>query len=280
MMIAYKNLYIRDIVNVLKSLSPIIIISLARLIILSFIGYQEHVSEYGVHWNFFMTIVVVSIIFTIIDININYSAAFGIFIIIVYQFLLSVFGISDILLLNNHPTQITSITTLIMMNKEGIFSLLGYISLQYIGAQLGNWLMKRRESLSDYWKTLRNLILLDIVLWAITLIISYTIQMPSRRMANLSYVLWVLSSVILIIIPFYFMDLLFKPVHSVFIQSINNNLLIIFLLANLMTGLINISINTLTVGEIYAFIILMGYTFLISLISYILGIYKITIKFW
>ena len=50
-----------QILNTLKSSSILIVIGVMRFISIKSTGYVEHVSEYGIHWNFLCTIVVVKV---------------------------------------------------------------------------------------------------------------------------------------------------------------------------------------------------------------------------
>lgn len=47
----------------LKSNVPLLILGLIRLISIKLLNYQEHVTEYGIHWNFFFTISFVKVLF-------------------------------------------------------------------------------------------------------------------------------------------------------------------------------------------------------------------------
>lgn len=40
----------------LVSSIPLFVLGIGRAIVLKVINYQEHISEYGVHWNFFVTL--------------------------------------------------------------------------------------------------------------------------------------------------------------------------------------------------------------------------------
>ena len=51
----------RVLVLTVKSVLPLFVLGLLRLAAVKSAGYQEHVTEYGVHWNFFFTIAVVRV---------------------------------------------------------------------------------------------------------------------------------------------------------------------------------------------------------------------------
>ena len=86
--------------------------------------YPEHVSEYGIHWNFFLTLAFVNLFGVILDVPIRCTGPLGILILIFYQFLLShsLFRLEDYI-------QFQPRVDIISQNKEGIFSLFGYTSL-------------------------------------------------------------------------------------------------------------------------------------------------------
>ena len=43
-----------------RSVVPLALLGAARIVAVKSTDYQEHVSEYGVHWNFFFTLFVVT----------------------------------------------------------------------------------------------------------------------------------------------------------------------------------------------------------------------------
>lgn len=91
-----------------------------------------HVSEYGVHWNFFFTLALVEFIVTLLDIFIDSQVShrallsLGVFILFFHQFLLTCLNLTDFVLYAER-------TSFISANKEGICSVLGYVSIYYIG---------------------------------------------------------------------------------------------------------------------------------------------------
>ncbi|OTF77068.1 hypothetical protein BLA29_005530 [Euroglyphus maynei] len=79
----------------LRSSLPLIVIGSIRLAAVKSVNYQEHVTEYGVHWNFFFTISFVKIISSILCAflggKINLYAV-SITLMIVQQMMLKIFG--------------------------------------------------------------------------------------------------------------------------------------------------------------------------------------------
>lgn len=47
--------------NLLLRIGPLLALSLLRLISLKLVGYPEHVSEYGIHWNFFLSLAMIAL---------------------------------------------------------------------------------------------------------------------------------------------------------------------------------------------------------------------------
>ena len=54
-----------QLINACKHAFPLFVLGFARLIAVKGVDYQEHVSEYGVHWNFFFTLAFLPIFVTL-----------------------------------------------------------------------------------------------------------------------------------------------------------------------------------------------------------------------
>ena len=111
---------------------------------------QEHVTEYGVHWNFFFTLAVLPIISIAIRPaceTLGYTQM-GIMITGIHQSLLSYGGLESWIL---SPTR----KGLIGMNKEGLVSLPGYLGIYILSLAIGRHVMrssmprKRIESVTE-----------------------------------------------------------------------------------------------------------------------------------
>lgn len=94
---------------------------------------QEHVTEYGVHWNFFLTLAILPILQVILHpILLRYPISLiGLLIAFFQQILLSVFNFQNYVLTSPRTT------SLISSNKEGLISLIGYLSIHILGLSTG-----------------------------------------------------------------------------------------------------------------------------------------------
>ena len=53
--------YVRLLLATLRGVFPLLVLGCLRVMAVKATGYQEHVTEYGVHWNFFFTITAVRV---------------------------------------------------------------------------------------------------------------------------------------------------------------------------------------------------------------------------
>lgn len=63
--------YLRLVGRTVRGVLPLFLLGMARLLVVKYTGYQEHITEYGVHWNFFFTIATVRVSFKIHSKNLN-----------------------------------------------------------------------------------------------------------------------------------------------------------------------------------------------------------------
>lgn len=147
-------------------------------------------------------------------------------------------------------------TNLFEMNKEGIVSCLGYISLYFIAARIG--IMLRRDF------EVRNLTLISISSYALFHSISRYIP-SSRQYANAPFVVWMTALCTGHLAALKYIDD-HLHVHSIILQLINQHQLIAFLIGNVLTGMINMVTKTLLLPDHMAFIILFVYQAIILIL--------------
>ena len=58
--------FVRRVISSLWSSLPLLVFGAGRLLAVKATDYHEHVSEYGVHWNFFFTLAIVKVCYAIV----------------------------------------------------------------------------------------------------------------------------------------------------------------------------------------------------------------------
>lgn len=100
-----------------------------RIIVHRIVGYWEHPTEYGLHWNFYMTIAVTNLATTLVK-DAKYAVSMSIALITIYEIILDNTGLKEFIFYAPRGTIFSA-------NREGIFSTIGYLSLQLIGIGIG-----------------------------------------------------------------------------------------------------------------------------------------------
>ncbi|KAG9445957.1 hypothetical protein H6P81_012085 [Aristolochia fimbriata] len=262
--------------DAIRSVSPLLLLGIARLIFTAGVDYQVHVGEYGVHWNFFFTLAAISLLTSILSIHSRYSGLLGILILIGYQIFLMC-GLNNYLLSNERTKNIVS------QNKEGLFSIFGYWGMYLIGVQLGNHLFfahtQCKQSRSIQW-TRMSIWIVCILFWLMTIFLDKFVERVSRRMCNLGYVTFVLAQNFQVLAILSLSDLIPGSKLSLLEEAFNRNLLGLFVLANILTGVINLTVDTLSASPLVSFFILVLYTLTLSLFGGFALLASIRLKFW
>lgn len=165
---------------------PILVLGFLRLLAVKLSGYHEHVTEYGVHWNFFFTLALVKGLSAIIHVKFP-PAILSLALLFVYELALKL-GL-EAWILSDYPRN-----SLLSANREGIFSLFGYLALYYGATQLGNYLKKPKVTLRDWIKLFGALVFISFLGWISLGVSNRVFGMSSRRLANASFCIWMVSS--------------------------------------------------------------------------------------
>uniref|UniRef100_A0A060T7E6 GPI-anchored wall transfer protein n=1 Tax=Blastobotrys adeninivorans TaxID=409370 RepID=A0A060T7E6_BLAAD len=263
--------------------AAVLLLGAIRLLAVKSVEYHEHVTEYGVHWNFFVTLGLLPPFECLFDIiGDKIPCAVGSLIVGgLYELALDQTDLGKFVL--TAPR-----TDLISQNKEGIFSFFGYLSIFLAGKSTGFYVLPAGVSAKGllfpsaksnvitkpkWWNSFVPFVS-ALIYGALYLGITQVVPV-SRRLANLSYVLWVVS------FNSAFLGLfeLLRPFSTgrvpVSLQAVNTNGLAVFLVANLLTGLINMSIKTLDSSRVEAMSALSAYAlalFAFAIILYAKGI--------
>ncbi|KAL2136502.1 hypothetical protein VTI74DRAFT_3327 [Chaetomium olivicolor] len=276
-------------------------LGLVRLLSVKGLDYAEHVTEYGLHWNFFFTLgflpPFVALFQSALKVVPSY-AGLAILLGVLYQVVLESTDLKSYILVGPR-------TNLLSMNREGIFSFWGYLAIFLAGQDTGMFVLPRNLSRgASGTSSKRSTLLLTLTVWSVVWLALYFFCTDytygagltvSRRLANLPYILWVVASNSALVLAFCAVDTLLFPAFyrahnakaereaydtatSRVVRAYNRNGLAVFLLANLLTGLVNMTVPTLDVGRATALGILFGYMGVLTAVAVGLDMYDITIK--
>lgn len=128
--------------RILRSILPLLVLGVLRLFTIRAVHYQEHVSEYGVHWNFFFTLAAVALLSAALSraIHARTAARFGLGLLVAFQTALSATGLTSYIM---HAPRVS----LFSANKEGVLSSVGYFSLYLVAVRFGFELLGRERNL-------------------------------------------------------------------------------------------------------------------------------------
>lgn len=280
----------------------LLVLGVIRFLSVKGLDYAEHVTEYGVHWNFFFTLGFLPPFVATFQAVLRYIPSYAALALLVgstYQILLENTSLKAYIL--TAPR-----TDLLSMNREGIFSFFGYLAIFLAGQDLGMFIIPR--TINPRGNTApgiqRNTLLMTMAVWAAIwsalyfFSTNYTYGLGlsvSRRIANLPYVLWVAAFNTIQIFACCLVDTIFFPetynatdarrerdannfATSRVLRAFNRNGLAVFLVANLLTGLVNMTVKTLHVGPVVTMAVLLGYMAVVTAFAVVLDVYDISVK--
>lgn len=289
-------------INSFKHAGPVLALGFIRLFFVKFFNYQEHVSEYGVHWNFFMTLGFLPPFVSLLGVipeRIMPSSILALLIAGAYE-----------VALGNDQFRAYLLTAprvdLLSQNREGIFSFIGYLSIFLIGRSTGYYTLptvvqaknlffppSKKDATAFFKQSTadsrhKSLALLGVSTLFYTVLLQWIMKYlsPSRRIANFPYVLFVVSFNTFFLGLFVLIDIMFNPAPTekkfdymdsvpLSLEAINYNGLLIFLIANVSTGIVNMNLHTLDASPQSSIAVLALYLlsiFGISIVLYQKGI--------
>eukprot|EP00814_Leptocylindrus_danicus_P020495 CAMPEP_0116045140 /NCGR_PEP_ID=MMETSP0321-20121206/27426_1 /TAXON_ID=163516 /ORGANISM="Leptocylindrus danicus var. danicus, Strain B650" /LENGTH=327 /DNA_ID=CAMNT_0003526387 /DNA_START=148 /DNA_END=1131 /DNA_ORIENTATION=+ len=304
--------------SVLRS-APILILGIIRFLTTKGLEYQEHVSEYGVHWNFYFTLALLNICMPLLGSctrGMGWFRCGVVFLVMgVYQYLLTCRGlqafIEDFPRSYSRESSMPSIPVPVWLfdvyaaNREGILGCIGYIALFLLSEDIATycfWGSRLKSKAKDEGKNVQNgvnetkmngnmpnieledgkrLTQCCMLFWTLYMSIDFLYDIPvSRRSTNATFIIWNLAHNLIIMLlvwcAFYLGSMgvciggLKKSMSSPILNAVNRNGLVMFLIANLMTGIVNLSMNTLEANDNVSITILFGYLCAVGLIALLL----------
>ncbi|KAJ6160545.1 hypothetical protein N7470_003941 [Penicillium chermesinum] len=273
---------------------PLLVPGLIRLWSVKGLDYAEHVSEYGVHWNFFFTLGLLPPFVELFDTLTIFVPSYEILslgIMVIYQVVLESTELKSYILVSPRGTDLLS------KNREGIFSFLGYLAIFLAGRGVGTHIIPRGD-LADKIAPAGA----QVALWSALFYFNSTYAMGyganimvSRRLANMPYVLWVSAFNSAQLLLFCLIETVFFPaVHraanqeneaertslatSHILRAFNHGGLALFLVANLLTGAVNLTVPTLDVNAPQAMAILIAYAAILTGLALAMEKYNIKLR--
>ncbi|KAI4789910.1 GPI-anchored wall transfer protein 1, partial [Aureobasidium sp. EXF-8846] len=277
---------------------PMLALGFLRLWSVKGLKYQEHVTEYGVHWNFFFTLGLLPIFVTILQPVIKYIPSYnalGFAILLPYEMMFTFTDLGMYMFMAPRDDFISA-------NREGIFSFLGYLAIFIVGQGIGMEALRRdvnaatpitqndewvaemlggTDSLKEVRKTREHNSMIKLGKWTGLWTVMYVFLTwhygprltASRRLANLPYLAWVAAFNCGQLLLFRVIEGLLHPLlytsrdkkveqervkkaTSKVLQAFNRNGLAIFCLANVLTGLVNMTMPTLDMNDYQAMAVL------------------------
>ena len=296
-----KAAFLPRLVGAVRHSIPLLVLGLIRLWSVKGLDYAEHVTEYGVHWNFFFTLGFLPPFVEVFDALFALIPSYEVLALVVavlYQVALESTDLKGFILVSPRGPDLFS------KNREGIFSFLGYLAIFLAGRGVGTRIIPRGTSPSKSPQQARKSTLfglgLQVAFWSTLFFFNATHAfgyganfVVSRRLANMPYVLWVSAFNSAQLLLFCLIETVFFPtVHratgkederertsfatSRILHAFNRGGLAVFLVANLLTGAVNLSVPTLDVNTPQAMVILVVYAAILTGVA--LGMDKANIK--
>ena len=240
-------------------------LGVSRTIITWALGYHQHVGEYGVHWNFFLTLAAVRALTLFVPSAAAGSSVtagiLGLGVLAGHQGFLSAGGLTEIIHSEERGSDYLS------ANKEGIFSLPGYFALHLLGCACGAAVEEIAGPSSQVrWGQQRKVLALIAAIWTTFWAVNSWIEPVSRRACNAAYILWMLglNAQSLALLSMATGALPTQPLPPL-LQAVNDTMLPTFLIANVLTGAVNIVIDTMKVNNWIARIIVVVYMMIVCI---------------
>ncbi|XP_060115064.1 phosphatidylinositol-glycan biosynthesis class W protein [Heteronotia binoei] len=296
---------------------PLLFLGFGRLMSVKGVEYHEHVSEYGAHWNFFFTLAIVrmaaSLLLTLFPVRKAWLIA--VMLAVVYECFLTFTPLKAFILHGSDGQG--SRAGFLNANREGVFSVIGYLAIYMASVQVGLYLIKKRGSVQEWVGVMYRILWAILILFLFLGVIQTYVETVSRRMANLSFCIWVVAHGLSLFSLFLAADLVLvfakllvdgvtvpcswniaqtsvtnkkrdlepqdgpvPPRSTCMVSAVNKNQLLYFLLANVLTGLVNVMVDTIHSNAILAMFVLHVYMLTNCLVMHILQAKNVILKWW
>jgi len=196
----------------MRSSLPLLVMGFVRLAMVKGVDYAEHVTEYGVHWNFFFTLGFLPPFVALVQLipagNRNPTVIYTVLTLLVaggYQIILKTTGLEEYVLVGDRHKY-----GLLGMNKEGASSFAGYLAIFLAGMSSGTYVLPRDNVFDPKQSKMLKTMLSWAAFWVVAFIGCNEYRGlgigVSRRLANISYVLWIAAFNTSQLVTFYLVE--------------------------------------------------------------------------
>lgn len=225
---------LRSLLRALDASAVLWVLGVGRAVLVHVIGYHQPVTEYGTHWNFFLTLAVLRLFAPIVQFAAQRLSLFallllGVAVLMAHQFVLLAPGVTQWLF--DAPR-----LNLLSHNREGIISSLGYLGVLVLSIPVS-----RAHSDSN-----RQMVgLLSVIFFLSAFGCEFLLQPASRRLANAAFAFYScgFSSFSLLLFSLLSPGSFPSSLLSSAFLGASRSMLSLFLIANLMTGFVNITLH-------------------------------------
>lgn len=231
----FQEILTKNIKSCFRSCVPLLVLGLGRFVTVEYMGYQKHVTEYGIHWNFFMTLAVVKLFTSMITSTISsrYSLLSGIWILGMHEYIMNTKGFKT-WILGDAPRD-----DFFSANREGLISIPGYVGLYFVGVAVGRLIhstyqnshtilnmnislklygLEFEASYNESMLLCIKLSLISVQTCIATLFCDSYFKI-SRRLANAGYCMWILTLTTTLLTLLLFVEVVIDIVNYVINES-------------------------------------------------------------
>ena len=226
-------------------------------------GYHQPTEEYGTHCNAFFVLGLSGLIVGYATpISAPHAGVCGAFVLCAHEFILAA-GVAA--WVENAPRN-----TLLTSNKEGFVLLSGVVGMECLARAIAG-LLPNSHSLptSASWTIVYRLGVVDCCLWLAGAAATLMLSPPSRKLCNITFVLLSAAQIVLALTLCTLANILAPHVRMPLLFALNRNLLSVFIVANVATGLVNLALPMLGkptsgVDSVAAVVLLVSYLFFVG----------------
>jgi phosphatidylinositol glycan class W len=266
--------------------TPLVILGIIRLITIKGVEYQEHVSEYGVHWNFFFTLCCVEgcmVLWKFVKLTTRQQkywtdASLASQLLINYQLYLSIGGGQDFIENGSRYCGHNKwLCNVYVANREGILGIIGYLGLRLMSESMARyciWITKTTKVVGEESKSSmiaaanlhslrqRRLFTSSVFYWIAHYFLTFVLGVPnSRRSTNVSFITWSLAQNTSQLCLIHFVMTRENSLDTAprIFNCINRFGLPVFFISNILTGLVNLLVDTMHSSNEKALLVLSIY---------------------